>query len=90
MLSDSEERCPSFFLIFPSVPVKDFQNVLRFQRVITLRHSVGFQCHLVHGQTTLSPTSCSQIYMTRSFSFCTILVFLKKWHFADYTMSIGL
>ena len=40
--------------------VKDFENVLRLQRVITLRHSVGFQCNLVHEQTTLSSTSCSK------------------------------
>ena len=40
--------------------VTDFQNVLRLQRVITLRHSTGFQCILVHKQTTLPSTSCSQ------------------------------
>ena len=56
MLSDSEVRCPGFFLIFSSL--KDFQNVLRLQQVITLRHSIGFQCNLVHEQTTLSLTSC--------------------------------
>ena len=45
MLSDSEVRCPGFFLIsFPSVSVRDFQNILRLQRVVTLRHSIGFQC----------------------------------------------
>ena len=60
MLSDSEVRCPSFFLIFSSVSVKDFQNVLILQRVITLKNSSGFQCNLVHKQTTLSPTSCSK------------------------------
>ena len=40
--------------------VKDFRNVLRLLRVITLRHSIDFQCNMVHEQTTLSPTSCSQ------------------------------
>ena len=40
-LSDSEVYWPGFFLnFFPSVSVKDFQNVLRLQRVITLRLSV--------------------------------------------------
>ena len=48
MLSDSEVRCPGFFLIFSSVSVKDFQNVLRLGRVITIRHSVSFQRNLVH------------------------------------------
>ena len=57
MLSDSEVRCPEFFLnFFSSVSIKDFQNVVRLQGVITLRHSIGFQCNLVHEQTTLSAT----------------------------------
>ena len=61
MLSDSKVRCPPPFSgTFSFVLVKDFQNVLRLQRVITLRHSIGFQCNLVQKQTTLSPTSCSQ------------------------------
>ena len=50
-----------FFLeFFSSVAVKDFQNVHRLQRVITLGNSTRFQCNLVHKQTTLSATSCSQ------------------------------
>ena len=40
--------------------VEDFQNVLRLQRVIILRYSIGFQCNLVHKQITLSPTRCSK------------------------------
>ena len=52
MLSDSEILSP--------VSVKDFQNVLRLQRVITLKHSISFHRNLVHEQTSLSPTSCSQ------------------------------
>ena len=60
MLSDSEIQCPSFFLeFFPTVSVTDFQNFLGLQRVITLTHSIAFQCDLVHEQTTLSPASCS-------------------------------
>ena len=50
----------AFLEHFSSVSVKDFQNILRLQRVITLRHSIGSQCNLVYEQTTLSPTSCSQ------------------------------
>ena len=50
----------AIFLIFPFVSVKYIQNVLRFQQVITLRHSMGFQVNLVHEQTTLPPTSFSQ------------------------------
>ena len=60
MFSDSEVQCPGFFFNFSSVSVKDFQNVLRLQRVITLRHSVDFLCTLVHKQITLSPTNCSK------------------------------
>ena len=74
MLSDSEVRCPGFFLN-SSVSVTDFQNVLRLQRVITLRHSIGFQCNLVHEQTTLYPTSCSQKMYDFSFRFCTVSFF---------------
>ena len=50
--------------------VKDFENVLRLQRVKTRRHSISFQCNLVQEQTTLLSTSCSQkIYeMFLSFS----------------------
>ena len=51
---------PAFSLIFSSVSVKDFENVLRLQRVITLRHSIGFQYNLVHKKITLFATSCSQ------------------------------
>ena len=40
--------------------VTDFHNVLRLQQVIALRHSIAFQCNLVHEQTPLSPTSCSK------------------------------
>ena len=82
---------PWLFLEYlSSASVKDFQNVLRLQRVITLRHSVGSLCNLVHKQTTLSPTSCfKKIYDL----FLLVLHnygFPKKWHFANYTMSIGL
>ena len=28
--------------------------------MITLRHSIGFQCNLVQEEATLSPTSCSK------------------------------
>ena len=69
---------PGFFLNFFPLSVKDFQNVLRLQRAITLRHSIGFQFNLVHEQTSLSPTSYSKKYMTCSFRFCTTLVSLKN------------
>ena len=43
---------PRLFLeLFSSVSVEDFQNVLRFPRVIPLKHSIGFQCNSVHEQT---------------------------------------
>ena len=77
-MSDSEVRCPGFFLIFSSASVKDFQNVLRLHQMMILRHSIGFQCNLVKEQTTLSPTSCSPKNMTCSIRFCTILAFLKN------------
>ena len=49
MLSDSEVRCPGFFLkFFSSVSVTDFHNVLRLQQVTALRHFIAFQCNLVH------------------------------------------
>ena len=69
---------PRLFLeVFSSLSVIDF-HVLRLQQVIASRHSIAFQCSLVHGQTTSSPTSCSQkIYTTGFFRFCTILAFLK-------------
>ena len=51
-----------FLEYFSSVSVKDFENVLRLQRVISLRHFIVFQCNLVHEETTLSSTSCSQKY----------------------------
>ena len=50
---------PAFSRFFP-VSAKNFQNVLILQQVIIPRHSIGFQCNLVHEQTTLSSTSCSQ------------------------------
>ena len=61
MLSDSEGTIPWLFLeFFSSVSVEDLQNVLRLQRVITLRHAIGFKCNLLHEYATLSPISCSQ------------------------------
>ena len=90
MLSDSEVRYPGFFLKFFPVSVADFHNVLRLQQVIALRHSVTFQCNLVHKQTTLSSTSCSQKIYDLFLSFLHNFGFSKKWHFADYTTSIGL
>ena len=78
---------PAFSRFFPLCQLKIFKM---FQRVITLRHSIGFECNLVHEQTTLSPISCSKKNVTRSSRFCTILAFLKNWHFVDYTTSIGL
>ena len=82
---------PRLFLeLFSSVSVKDFQNVLKLQQVMTLRHSIGFQCNLVHEQSTLSPTSCSKKIYDLFFSFLHNFGFSKKWHFADYTTSIGL
>ena len=90
MLSDSEVRCPGFSGMFSSVSVKDFQNVLRLQRVITLRHSIGFQCNLVHKQTTLPPICCSQSIYDLFLSFFHNFGFSIKWHFADYTTSIGM
>ena len=69
----------TLFLKFSSVSVTDFHNVLRLQQVIALRHSVAFQCNLVHEQTTLlSPTTCFKKYTTCSFRFCIILAFLKN------------
>ena len=79
MLSDSEERCPGFFLKFSSVSVTDFHSVLRLQQVIALRHSIAFQRNLVHEQTTLSPILVAlKKYTTCSFRFCTVLAFLKN------------
>ena len=81
---------PRLFLeYFSSVSVKDFENVLRLQRVITLRHSIGFQCNLVHEQTTLSSTSCSQKIYDWFLSFLHNFGYSKNWHFANYTTSIG-
>ena len=77
MLSDREERCPSFSGSFSSVSVTDFYNVLRLQQVIALRHSVAFQCNLVHEQTTLSPTSRSQKIYDLFLSFLHNFGFLK-------------
>ena len=77
VLSDSEVQCPGFFLNFFPVSVTDFQNVLRPQWVTTLRHSIGFQCNLVHEQTTFFPISCSLKIYDLFLSFCTILAFLK-------------
>ena len=79
MFSDSQSPMPRlFFELFSSVSVKDVQNVCGLQQVITLRHSIGFQCNLVHEQTTWSPISCSKTYLTCSFRFCTILAFVKN------------
>ena len=60
------------------MPVKDFQAVLRLQRVITPRHSIGFQCNLIHEQTTLSATSCSQEIYDLFLSFLHNFGFYKK------------
>ena len=79
-----------FLEVFSSVSLKDFQNVLRLQRVTTLGLSIGFQCNLEHEQTTLSPTSCSQNIYDLFLSFLHNYGFSKKWHFVDYTTSIGL
>ena len=82
---------PRVFLeFFPSVSVKAFQNVIILQRVVTLRHFIGFQCNLVDEQTTLFPTNCSQKIYELFLSFLHNFGFSKKWHFADYTTSIGL
>ena len=54
--------------------LKDFRNVLRFLRMITLRYSIGFQCNLLHEETTLSPT-CFSKKMACFFRFGTILAF---------------
>ena len=80
MLSDSEVRCPGFFLKFFPVSVTDFHNALRLQQVIALRHSMAFPCNLVHEQTTSSPTSCSQIIYDLFLSFLHSFGFSKKWH----------
>ena len=74
--------------LFSSVSITDFQNVLRLQRVITLRHSIGFRRNLVHKHTTLSPTSCSQKINDLFLLFLHSFGFSKKWHFADYATSI--
>ena len=79
------------FLEFSSsFSVTNFQNVLGLQRVITLRHSIFFQCNWVHEQTTLSPTICSQKIYDLFLSFLHNFGFFKRRHFADYTTSIGL
>ena len=70
---------PRLFLeVFPSVSVTDFHNVLRLQQVIASRHSIVFQCNLVHKQTTLSPTSCSQKIYDLFLSFPPNFGFTKK------------
>ena len=61
--------------------VKDFENVIRLQRVTTLRHSIGPQCNLLHEQTTSSPISCSQKVYDLFLSFLHNFCFSKKWHF---------
>ena len=58
--------------------------------MITLRHSIGLQCNLVHEQTTVFPISCSQKIYDLFLSFLHNFGFSKIWHFADYTTSIGL
>ena len=82
-----EVRCLGFFLIFFSLSVKDFQNVLRLQQVITLGHSIAFQCNLVNEHITLSLTSCSQKIYDSFFSFLHSFGFSEKWNFADYKTS---
>ena len=89
-MSDSEVRCPGYFLnIFPLCQyVEDFENVLRLHRVITSRHSMGFQCNLVHEQATLCSTNCLQKIYDLFLSLLHNYGFSKKWHFANYTTSI--
>ena len=58
--------------------LKDFQNVLRLQRLITVGHSIGFQLNLADEQTTLSPTGCSQNVYDLCLSFLHNLAFLKN------------
>ena len=72
---------PDFLEFSSSVSVTDFQSVLRLQRVITLRHSIAFQCNLVNEQTTLSPTSCSQRIYDLFLSFLHNFGFSKKMAF---------
>ena len=64
----------------PSESVKDFQNVLRLQRLITLGHSIGFQCNLVHdtNRSHVLVLVALNKCMTCSFRFYTILVFIKN------------
>ena len=82
---------PDFFLnFFPSASVKDFRNVLRLPRVITRRHSIGFQCNLVQEQATLSPISCSEKIYDSFLLFLHNFSFSNTWHFADHATSIGL
>ena len=91
MLSDSQSTIPRLFVeLFSSVSVEDFQNVLRLSRVITLRRSIGFQCNLIHEQTTVSPTCCSQKFYDLFLSFLLNFGFSEKCHFADYMTKIGL
>ena len=77
MLSGSEVPFPRILGFFSSVSVKDSQNVLRLQRVITPRHSIGFQCNLVYEQT-ICVLVVALKNLTCSFRFCTILAFLKN------------
>ena len=71
--------------------VRDFQNVLRLQRVVTLRQSIGFQSNLVHKQPTLSPTSCSQKIHDFFLSLLHIYGFSKTWQYWAVNLeSLGL
>ena len=82
---------PRLFLeYFSAVSVKDFRNILRLGGVITLRHSIDFQCNLVHEQTTFSRTICSKKIYDLLVSFLHNYGFSKNWHFANYMTSIGL
>ena len=58
--------------------------------MITLRHSIVFQYTLVHEETALSPTSCSQKIYDLFLSFLHNFGFFEECHFADYMTSIGL
>ena len=55
--------------------------------MITLRHSVDFQCNLVHEQTmttlTIFPHKMYDLFLLFLHNFG----FSKKWHFANYTTS---
>ena len=90
MLSDSEVQRPVFFLIFfPLCQFKIFKMFPTSASVNSKAFHIGFRCDLVHEQTMLSPTSCSQKVFDL-FRFLHNFGFSKKWHFANYMTSAGL